>query len=150
MMTADYDKITVMGKRKVEDFLYEDLSYKIRGCAFGVYSVLGFGHKEMVYQKALAIELEKVHIPFEREKILPVIYEGKKVGTYKPDFVVEDKVLIELKAVPFMPKDYETQLTYYLKGTDFKLGFLINFGGKRLDIRRRVWSISGYHQRESA
>lgn len=131
----------------MDDFLYEDLSYKIRGCVFKVYNVLGFGHKEMVYQKALAVELEKAGISFEREKILPVIYEGKKVGTYKPDFVVEDKVLIELKAVPLMPKDFEIQLTYYLKGTNYKLGFLINFGSKRLDIRRRVWSISG-HQPE--
>ena len=136
-----------MSKRKVPDFLYEDLSYKIRGCAFRVYNVLGFGHKEMVYQKALAIELGKANLSFEREKILPVIYEGSKVGTYKPDFVIEDTILIELKAVPFMPKDYEVQLTYYLKGTNYKLGFLINFGSKHLDIRRRVWTPS---QRQSA
>jgi len=135
-----------MQRNKVQDFLYEDLSYKIRGCAFRIYNVLGFGHKEVVYQKALAVEFERASIPFEREKILPVIYESKKVGTYKPDFVVEDKVLIELKAVPFMPKDYETQLTYYLKGSDFSLGFLINFGSTKLDIRRRVWTP---HQRPS-
>lgn len=135
-----------MPTKKVQDFLYEDLSYKIRGCAFQVYNVLGFGHKEMVYQKALALELKKAKINFEREKSLAIIYDGEKVGTYKPDFVVDDKVLIELKAVPFMPKDFEVQLTYYLKGTNYKLGFLINFGSKRLDIRRRVWSISGHQQ----
>jgi len=129
-----------MQRNKVQDFLYEDLSYKIRGCAFRIYNVLGFGHKEVVYQKALAIEFERASIPFEREKILPVIYESKKVGIYKPDFVVEDKVLIELKAVPFVPKDFEVQLTYYLKSTNYKLGFLINFGAKRFDIRRRVWT----------
>jgi len=129
-----------MNKRKVDDFLYEDLSYQIRGCAFSVYNVLGFGHKESVYQKAFALELKKKNILFEKEKALAITYDGKPVGLYRPDFVVESKVLIELKAVPFMPKDHEVQLTYYLKGTDYKLGFLINFGAKRLDIRRRVWT----------
>lgn len=129
-----------MPKRTVKDFLHEDLSYQIRGCAFKVYNVLGFGHKEGVYQKALAMELKKKNILFEKEKTIPIHYEGKKVGIYRPDFVIDSKVLVELKAVPFMPKDYETQLTYYLKGSDFMLGFLINFGGKRLDIRRRVWT----------
>jgi len=131
-----------MPKRKVNNFLYEDLSYKIRGCVFRVYNTLGFGHKENVYQKALAAEFKKIGINFEIEKILPVLYDGKKVGTYKPDFIVEKKIIIEIKAVPFMPKNYETQLTYYLKGTDYKLGFIINFGSQKLDIRRRVWTPS--------
>jgi len=129
-----------MIKRKVPDFLYEDLSYKIRGCAFRVYNILGFGHKENIYQKALASEFENTGVSFEKEKVLPIIYNQKKVGTYKPDFVIENKIIIEIKAVPLMPKDYETQLTYYLKGTNYKLGFLINFGSKKLDIRRRVWT----------
>lgn len=131
-----------MNERKVSNFLYEELSYKIRGCAFSVYNVLGFGHKEGVYQKALALELEKKNISFEKEKTIPIYYEGKKVGIYRPDFVIDDKILVELKAVSFMPKDYEIQLTYYLKGSDFSLGFLINFGSNKLDIRRRVWTPS--------
>lgn len=129
-----------MTKKKVQDFLYEDLSYKIRGCAFRIYNTLGFGHKENIYQEALASEFEKTGINFKREKVLPILYDGKKVGIYKPDFLVEDKIIIEIKAVPFMPKNYETQLTYYLKGTDYKLGFLINFGNQKLDIRRRIWT----------
>ena len=137
-----------MSGRKVNNFLYEDLSYKIRGCVFRVYNILGFGHKENVYQKALAAEFKKIGINFEIEKVLPVLYDGKKVGIYKPDLIVDDKIIIELKAVSFMPKNYETQLTYYLKGTNYKLGFLINFGNKRLDIRRRVWTPN--HQRQSA
>jgi len=125
-------------KNKVKDFLYEDITYKIRGCTFNVYNNLGFGHKEMIYQRALSKEFKKVNFNFEKEKSLPIIYEGEKVGTYKPDFVVEDKIVIEIKAVEIMPKSYETQLIYYLRGTNYKLGFLINFGGKRLDIRRRI------------
>ena len=137
-----------MPGRKVNNFLYEDLSYKIRGCVFKIYNVLGFGHKENVYQKALAAEFKKIGINFEIEKVLPVLYDGKKVGTYKPDLIIDDKIIIELKAVSLMPKNYETQLTYYLKGTNYKLGFLINFGNKRLDIRCRVWTPN--HQRQSA
>ena len=122
------------------DFLYEDLSYKIRGCIFKVYNTLGFGHKESVYQEALASEFKNAGISFEKEKTISIIYGNKKIGLYKPDFVVDGKIIIEIKAVPMVPKSFETQLTYYLKSTDFKLGFLINFGGKKLDIRRRVWT----------
>ena len=137
-----------MSNKKVGDFLYEDLSYKIRGCIFNVYNALGFGHKENVYQAALEAEFKKLKIDFEREKILPVLYDGKKVGTYKPDFVIDNKIIIETKAVPFMLKNCETQLTYYLKGTNYKLGFLVNFGSQKLDIRRRVWTPR--YQRQSA
>lgn len=134
------------GKKKVDNFLYEDVSYKLRGCAFTVYNTLGFGHKECVYQKALGIEFMKAGVLFEKEKVLPVTYEGKQIGVYRPDFIVESKIIIEIKAVEFMPKSYETQLQYYLKGVNYELGFLINFGGKKLDIRRRI---NTYHQRQS-
>ncbi|HDY72646.1 MAG TPA: GxxExxY protein [bacterium] len=129
----------------MEKLLYEDLSYKIRGCVFKVYNTLGFGHKENVYQKALASEFEKIGINFEKEKALSVIYNNRQVGTYRPDFIVESKIIIEIKAVPVMPKSFETQLTYYLKSTNFKLGFIINFGSKKLDIRRRIWT-PHYHK----
>lgn len=120
------------------ELLYKDTSYKIRGCAFKVYNKLGFGHKESLYQRALAIELTNYKVNFEREKGLPITYEGKKIGIYKPDFVIDNKIILEIKAVEIMPKSYEIQLIYYLKGTGYKLGFLINFGGKTIDIRRRV------------
>ena len=122
--------------------LYEDLSYKIRGCAFDVYNKLGFGHKENIYQKALALEFKNKNLDFTAEESLPIIYQNEKIGTYRPDFIVDKKIIIELKAVPFMPESYETQLTYYLKGTNYELGFIINFGGTKLDIRRRIWTPS--------
>lgn len=125
---------------RVDDFLHENLSYKIRGCVFNVYNQLGFGHKENIYQKALALEFGKTNLNFTTEEPLPIIYQSKKVGTYRPDFVIDNKIIIEIKAVPFMPKSYETQLTYYLKGTNYKLGFIINFGSPKLDIRRRIWT----------
>lgn len=125
-----------------EKLLYQDLSYKIRGCTFKVYNALGFGHKESVYQKALSLEFKNADLNFAIETSLPIVYQNKKIGTYKPDFIVENKIIIEIKAVPVMPKSYETQLTYYLKGTNYKLGFLINFGSGKLDIRRRIWTPS--------
>lgn len=139
LVFTDFSLLIFMRKR-VKNFLYEDLSYKIRGCVFKVYNILGFGHKEDVYQNALAAELKEAGINFEREKVLIVMYNGERVGIYRPDFVIENKIIIEIKAVSIMPKNYETQLTYYLKGTNYKLGFLVNFGGQKLDIRRRVWT----------
>jgi GxxExxY protein len=123
-----------------QKLLYSELSYKIRGCAFKIYNNLGFGHKENVYQRALGIEFEKAGLSFEIEKSLPVFYENKKIGTYRPDFIVDNKIIIEIKSVPFMPKTYETQLIYYLKSTNFNLGFLINFGSKDIQIKRKIWT----------
>ena len=137
-----------MPKRLVENFLYEELTYKIRRAIFNVYNTLGYGHRESVYQNALAKEFKKQEIPFEREKSLPVLYDGEKVGTYRPDFVVDGKIILELKAAPFIGKGFEKQLIYYLKGTDFKLGLLVNFGANKLQIKRRIWDVD--HQRKSA
>ena len=125
---------------KARKLLYEDLTYEIRGAIFAVHQALGPGHKESVYQKALAKELTIRNIPFMKEKILDVVYKDEKVGTYKPDFIVDDKVIIEIKAVPFLPRDAEVQLSYYLRGTNYKLGLLVNFGSKKVDIRRRIYS----------
>lgn len=137
-----------MPKKLVDNFLYEDLTYKIRGAIFKVYNNLGFGHKETVYQKALGKELTKLGIKFIQESVLDVIYEGEKIGVYKPDFTVEDKIILEVKSLPVLPKTMETQLTNYLKGTGYKLGLLVNFGSSNLDIRRRVWDSE--YQRKSA
>ncbi len=122
-----------------DKLLHAELTYNIRGAIFSVYNVLGFGHKELVYHKALAIEFRKQGLKFQDEIPIPVYYEKEKVGTYKPDFVVEDKVLIEIKALPFITRESEVQLVYYLKGTSYNLGLLVNFGSKKLEIRRKVW-----------
>lgn len=122
------------------DLLYAELTYKIRGAIFSVYNSLGYGHKEQVYQKALEKELININLPFKREVNLNVKYKDETVGSYRPDFVIDEKVILELKAVEFMPKTFETQLLHYLKTTGFQLGLLINFGSPRLVIRRLVWT----------
>src|SRR3989344_5094926 len=124
--------------KKVKNFLHEDLSYKIRGACFNVHNTLGGGHKEGIYQKALALELEKCNIKFEREKSLDISYQAKKIGVYRPDFLINEQIVVELKAVDFVPKDYEVQLLHYLKSTKLPLGFLINFGPKKVEVRRRI------------
>lgn len=124
--------------------IYTDLTYQIRGAIFTVYNTLGFGHKEQVYQKALEKEFTEINLPFRREVSLDVNYRNEIVGNYRPDFVVGDKVIIELKAVEFMPKSFETQLLHYLKTTGFQLGLLVNFGTPRLIIRRLVWTGGHY------
>lgn len=130
-----------------DKLLYGKITYKVRGIIFNVYNQLGFGHKENVYHKALAHELKKNNITFEDEKPLDVIYDNVKVGTYRPDFVIGGKILLEIKAVPFLPKEAETQLVYYLKGTNFKLGLLVNFGSTKLEIKRRIWT--GYPRKSA-
>lgn len=118
--------------------IFADLTYKVRGAIFEVYNTLGYGHKEEVYQKSLAKEFERRQIPFKKETNLQVKYKNEKVGNYRPDFVIDNKMIIELKAVEFMPKSYEEQLIHYLKTTNYKVGLLINFGQPRLVIRRLI------------
>lgn len=118
--------------------LYADLTYQIRGCIFAVANNLGTGHKEIIYQKALAKEFEKIGLKYEREKRLAVVYDGEKIGDYIPDFVVEEKVIIELKANEINFWKFEKQLLYYLKNTGYKLGLLVNFGSSPLIIKRKI------------
>jgi len=126
-------------KRKVSDLIYRDLAYKIVGCFYNVYNELGPGFKEAVYHKALAIEFDIQGIPWEGEKRIAIKYKNKNAGYYTPDFVIDGKIVVEIKAVDNMPDLYETQLYYYLKGTTYKLGYLINFGSSKIDIRRRIY-----------
>ena len=126
-------------KKKVNNLIYKDLAYKAVGCFYSVYNELGLGYKESIYHRALAIEFDAQHIPYEDKRRIAIRYRNKNAGYYTPDFIVDKKVIVEIKAVDNMPKLYETQLYYYLKGTDYKLGYIVNFGGVKIDIRRRVY-----------
>ena len=139
-----------MPKKLVNHFLYGDLTYKVRGAMYKVHATLGSGHKEGVYHKALEKEFELQNIPFKTEVTLLVVYEGVRVGTYRPDFVVDEKVLIELKAVPILPIQAERQLSYYLRGTEYRLGLLVNFGSNSLVIKRKIWDQNRFNRLKSA
>src|SRR3989344_9600284 len=121
------------------DFLYSDLTYKIRGVLFMVRKNLGLGHKEQIYHNALEIEFEKVGLAFDSKKNISLLYDGKHIGTYQPDFIIENKVLIELKALPEIGRAQTEQVWSYLKGCGYRLALLVNFGSKDLEIKRIVY-----------
>ncbi len=104
-----------------------------------VHKELGPIHKEVIYQKSLEKALIKDGLKVDREVRLPVKFDGETVGTYIPDFVVNDLVLLELKALEFLPKGAEIQLSYYLKATGYKIGLIFNFGSPSLQIKRRIY-----------
>lgn len=121
------------------DFLYPELTYKIRGAIFAVWGKLGPAFKESVYQKALESEFIKRKILFESQRQINIIYNGEKIGTYKPDFIINNQILLELKALPRITQLEEKQTWYYLKGTNYKLALLVNFGGPKLQIKRWIY-----------
>jgi len=127
-----------MSKEKVPDFLYEEESYKIRGVCFKVYNTLGGGIKEKLIERALSKELISQGIKVDNQTRIDVIYNNERIGVYIPDIVVNNKIIIEIKSKPFITKEDEKQFWGYLKGSEYKLGFLINFGPGKLTIKRFV------------
>lgn len=121
--------------------LFEKESYIIRGGCFKVYKQFRNRHKENVYRRSLVLYLKKNAFEIEEEKQIPIYFEGQKVGSYIPDIVVNGRIFIELKCKPAITKDDINQFWYYLKASDFELGFLVNFGAKNgVEIFRRVHS----------
>jgi GxxExxY protein len=121
------------------DFLFKELSYKLIGCFYSVYNELGPAHKEQIYHEALKIAFGEADILYKNEPRIKLKFRGKEIGVYEPDFIIEDKIIIELKSLLNMPKVFEKQLYYYLRGSNYKVGYLVNFGNERIDIRRRVY-----------
>ncbi|MCP4422812.1 MAG: GxxExxY protein [Chloroflexi bacterium] len=120
------------------DILYKDLSYAVVGAAMEVHKILGPGYLEAVYQAALAHELELRGISAKREQHLLVSFKGVDVGYYMADFVIEDKIILELKAVTKLAPQHKAQAINYLTTTGFKLALLINFGEKSLNPQRVI------------
>ena len=119
--------------------LYKDLTDRILKAAYQVHNELGCGFLEKVYQEAMAIQMTEMNIPFEREKHLNVFYHGKCLQCdYIADFVVDDKVILELKAVTEMDNVFKAQTINYLKITGYKVGFLMNFGQEEFQFKRLV------------
>lgn len=115
-----------------------DISYKIRGAIFNVYNNLGPGLLESAYEIALRIELEKMGCKVQTQVCLPIVYEGVTIpNAYRIDMLVEDKVIVELKAVASVQEVFFSQLMTYLKLTGKKLGILVNF--KTTDISKSIY-----------
>jgi GxxExxY protein len=120
----------------MKDEIQDDLTYKIIGCAMKVHSTLGNGFQEVIYQRCLAIELEKAKLIFSREQEMPIFYEGVEVGSRRADFVVENTVLVELKAIIQLEDVHLAQALNYLQAYKIDKGLLINFGSKSLEVKR--------------
>ncbi len=128
-------------KKKV-NLLYKELSYQIRGSAIEIRKNYGSGHKEVLYQRAFAEELSLRKIKYEQEKPIKVYSPKtrKVMGSYQPDFIVEDKVIIELKALEQMQRRMIDQLYSYLRNSIYELGFLINFKSNGVKIKRIIYT----------
>lgn len=113
----------------------DDLTYKVIGTAMEVHRTLGPGFQEVIYQRALALELANCNIEFEREKETDVFYKDELVGTRRADFIVEGKVVVELKAVVKLEDVHLAQAKNYTVAYDYPKGLLINFGGKSLEYK---------------
>jgi GxxExxY protein len=114
----------------------DDLTYKIIGCAMKVHNTLGNGFQEVIYQRCLTIEFEKQSINYEREKEMPIFYEEIQVGTRRADFIVEEQVMVELKAIINLEDVHLAQGLNYLTAYKLDIGLLINFGSTSLQTKR--------------
>lgn len=126
--------------KKTDTFLYRDLSYKIVGVIYNVRNNYGSGQKELVYQNALAEELDQERIAYQREVPIKIksLLTQKTLGNYKLDFVVEEKIIIETKSMKFTPTKIEQQLYSYLRSTPYLIGYLVNFGSTKLYFKRII------------
>lgn len=115
---------------------HEDLTYRIIGCAMEVHKHLGNGFQEVIYQRALAIEFENQGIQFSREHEMQIHYKNHEIGTRRVDFFVEDKIMVELKAVIKMEDVHLAQAMNYVEAYGLEIGLLINFGARSLQHKR--------------
>ena len=120
------------------DGKHADLTGKVIGAFFKVYNTLGYGFNEKVYENALAIELCKAGLKVVKQQEIVVYYEGETVGDYRTDIIVNDAVIVELKAVRELAEEHEAQLLNYLNATTIEVGLLLNFGVKA-EHKRNVY-----------
>lgn len=119
-----------------EEYKYSELTSRIIGCAMTVHSELGNGFQEVIYQRALEIEMADNGIDFSREYEMPVYYKKQQIGTRRVDFLVEGLVSVELKALIQLEDVHLAQAINYLEAYDLEIGLLINFGAKSLQFKR--------------
>jgi GxxExxY protein len=118
---------------------YEEVTEKIIGVYYEVYRTLGSGFLEKVYEGEMALEFKRRGIEFERQVCVDVLYKGDVAGKYIADFIIEEKVIVEIKAKGNLNGIDDAQLLNYLKGTGREVGLLFNFGGKKSEFKRKVF-----------
>ncbi len=120
------------------ELLHEELTNAIIKTFYEVYNELGYGFLEKVYQNSLFLELRNKGFKVEAQKKISVYYKGIEVGEYYADLIVEDLVILELKAAEYIVKDFENQILNYLRSTDCEVGLLLNFG-KKPEFKRKIF-----------
>lgn len=118
--------------------LHADLSGRIIACALAVHRALGAGYPEFMYQSALELEFRAQGLRFRREAPVVVLYRGSTIGRFRVDFVVEDLVVVELKALATLGKGEVRQIMNYLYASTLELGLLLNFGSEQLGVERKI------------
>lgn len=128
--------------KKYQNLLYKMLSYEIQGVAIEVRKNFGSGHKESIYQNAYAEELNSRGIQFDKEKSIRIYSPktGRIIGSYRPDFIIDNKIIVELKALDPIPRKLVDQLYDYLRNSKYELGYFINFASKKLFIKRVIFT----------
>ena len=119
-----------------EEYKYSELTSKIIGCAMTVHKTLGNGFQEVIYQRALAIEMRLIGIEFQREFEMPIFYKDEHIGTRRVDFLVERIISVELKAIINLENVHFAQAINYLEAYNLEIGLLINFGEPSLNFKR--------------
>jgi GxxExxY protein len=117
-------------------YKYADLTSKIIGCAMKVHSTLGNGFQEVIYQRALEIEMNVEGIPFQREFEMPIFYRNQHIGTRRVDFLINGVISVELKAITQLEDVHLAQAINYLEAYNLEIGLLINFGERSLIFKR--------------
>ncbi|HNR15631.1 MAG TPA: GxxExxY protein [Chitinophagaceae bacterium] len=118
------------------DYKYKEITEKIIGSAMRVHAVLGNGFQEVIYQRALELEMEEAGLRFTRELSMPIYYKGRNIGERRVDFFVEEKIMVELKAIIQLEKVHLAQAKNYLEAYNVQVGLLINFGNISLEFKR--------------
>ena len=126
----------------------DKLTFQIIGCAMKVHRILGSGFQEVIYQRALAIEFERAGIVFGREVAHTIFFQGDVVGTRRADFIVESRVVVELKALTALEDVHIAQAKNYVVAYDFEIGLLINFGAQSLECKRLFNPKKAYKERQ--
>lgn len=126
---------------------HQELTHKIIGCAMKVHGTLGNGFQEVIYQRALAIEMEKQGLGYQREMEMTILYEGIDIGTRRVDFFVEDQIMVELKALIRLDDSHLAQAMNYCQAYSLPIGLLINFGAKSLEFKR-VYNVNHPENKE--
>jgi GxxExxY protein len=121
-----------------EKYYKSDITAKIIQGAYKVHNFLGAGFQEVIYQRALQIEFIKSGIEFEREKEMPIYYNGSEIGERRVDFLVDNDIMVELKALAQLEDVHIAQLMNYIEAYKVKIGLLINFGAKKLEVKRFI------------